>query len=63
MAASGEESKMLEIMNTKYKKNPGILRLLTNNITWTQHGSSMPKIDCKYSEIKGKNTYLSGHSK
>lgn len=55
MAANVDESKMLEIINTKYKKNPGILRLLTNRITWTLQGTSAPKIDCKYSEIKGKN--------
>ena len=48
------ESVLLEVINTKHKKNAGSLRLLSNNLIWIPHGSDNPKLSCAYSEIKGK---------
>ncbi|EDO49292.1 predicted protein [Nematostella vectensis] len=63
MAAVSESSVLLTVINTKYKKNSGVLQLLTNNLTWSPQGSSAPKIDCKYSEIKVQRISPEGSSK
>ena len=48
------ETVLLEVINTKHKKNGGVLRLLSNTLAWIPHGSDSPKLSCAYSEIKGK---------
>ena len=48
------ETVLLEVINTKHKKNGGVLRLLSNTLVWIPHGSDNPKLSCAYSEIKGE---------
>ena len=48
------ESLLLEIINTKYKKGGGSLRLLSERLVWIPTGSDEPKISFNYSDIKGR---------
>jgi len=57
------ESVLLEVINTKHKKNAGSLRLLSNNLIWIPHGSDNPKLSCAYSEIKVQRISPEGSSK
>eukprot|EP00794_Sanderia_malayensis_P018270 gene18270-20090_t len=44
---------LLEVKcNVKFKKNDGTLRVLKNNIEWILKDATIPKFDCKYSDIK-----------
>ena len=51
--AAEVDAVLLEVINTKHKKNAGTLRLLTSKLIWIPQGHSEPKISTLYSEIKG----------
>ncbi|XP_068717485.1 general transcription factor IIH subunit 1-like [Montipora capricornis] len=57
------ETVLLEVINTKHKKNGGVLRLLSNTLVWIPHGSDNPKLSCAYSEIKVQRISPEGSSK
>ncbi|XP_074637920.1 general transcription factor IIH subunit 1-like [Acropora palmata] len=57
------ETVLLEVINTKHKKNGGVLRLLSNTLAWIPHGSDSPKLSCAYSEIKVQRISPEGSSK
>ena len=48
-----DNSTLLEIIHTKYKKQDGILRLLSNEVAWAASRNEKPKICVAFSEIKG----------
>ena len=48
------DSVLLEVINTKHKKNAGTLRLLTSKLIWIPQGHDEPKLSTFYSEIKGR---------
>ena len=56
--ADGEKSVLLEIINTKYKKGAGLLRLLAERLVWIPAGSDAPKINAHYCDIKGWRVLL-----
>ncbi|XP_022809120.1 general transcription factor IIH subunit 1-like isoform X1 [Stylophora pistillata] len=57
------ETVLLEVINTKHKKNGGTLRLMSNDLLWIPYGSDNPKLSCAYSEIKVQRISPEGSSK